>query len=128
MQEPVVVLCYLGTSVHTHTCDFKGCPYRVAGEQLVVGLNSRKFYHAEFHNHMVDQLLCLFFSQGAVLKITLDVDVEESRNTANAHCCAVLSLDRSEVSEIQPLNSLFCILCRLGNVVAVGLGHLFHLL
>ena len=32
VQETIVVLCYHGTSVLSHTCYFQSCPYRVTGE------------------------------------------------------------------------------------------------
>ena len=68
MQETIVGLGYHGTAVHADTCHFQGCPYRVAGEQLVVGRDSCEFNHTEFHYQMVDQLLSLFLSQGTVLQ------------------------------------------------------------
>ena len=40
----------------------------------------------------------------------------------------VLSFDSCKVSEVQPLNSFSCVLSRLGNVIAIGLCHNFHIL
>ena len=128
MQETIVALCYHGTAVHAKTCYFQGCPYRVAGEQLVVGLDSCEFNHTEFHYQMVNKLLSLFLSQGSVSKVSADVDIQESGDTTNAHSCAVLGLDGCQIAEVQPLNCLFGILCRLGNIEAVSRCHFFHCL
>ena len=128
MQETVIILCYHRTSVHTHTCYFQSCPYRVTGEQLVVRSDSCEFYHTEFHNHMIDQFLSFFFSQDACCNIFLNINIKESRNTSDTHSCTVLCLDGSQISEVQPLNCFFCILSRLGNIISIGLCHFFHFL
>ena len=126
MKETEVVLCYHMTSVDSHTCHFQSRPYRVAGEQLIVRRNTCKFYHTEFHNHMVNKLLSLFLCKSAVLQVSFNINIKESRNTSNTHCSAVLSLDRCKISEVQPLESFSCILSRLGDVKAIGLSHSFH--
>ena len=128
VQETEVVLCNDRTSVHTHTSNFQSSPNRVTGEQLIVGWDSCEFNHTAFHYQMVDQLLSLFLGQDSFFNISFNVDVKESRYTANAHCSTVLSLDCCKISEVQPLNSLFCVLSRLGNVIAVRLCHNFHFL
>ena len=128
VQETEVVLCNDRTSVDSHTGNFQSSPYRVTGEQLIVRRNSCEFNHTAFHYQMVDQLLCFFLSQDTFFDISFDVDVKESRYTANAHCSTVLGLDCCKISEVQPLNSLFCIFSRLGNVIAVRLCHNFHFL
>ena len=61
----------------THSADFQCSPNRITGEQLVVGLDSCKFYHTEFHCHMVDEFLCFFLCQNAVFQISLDVNIKE---------------------------------------------------
>ena len=126
MEETVIVLCYHVASIHSDTCHLKRSPYRVSGEQLVVRRDSREFYHTELHNHVVDKLLSLLLCQDALLHISLDIDVKECGNTSHAHCSSVLCLDRCKVSEVQPLNSLFCVCSRFGDIVAVSLCHLFH--
>ena len=128
VQETEVVLCNDRTSVDSHTSNFQSSPYRVTGEQLIVRRNSCKFNHTAFHYQMVDQLLSFFLGQDTFFDISFDVDVEESRYTANAHCSTILGLDCCKISKVQPLNSLFCIFSRLGNVVAIRLCHNFHFL
>ena len=128
MQETEIVLCNDRTSVDSHTGNFQSSPYRVTGEQLIVRRNSCKFNHTAFHYQMVDQLLSFFLGQDTFFDISFDVDVEESRYTANAHCSTILGLDCCKISKVQPLNSLFCIFSRLGNVVAIRLCHNFHFL
>ena len=126
MKETEITLCYHMASVNTHTCHFQGCPYRVSGKQLVVRRNTGKFYHTEFHNHMVNKLLSLFLCKDSSLKVSLNINIKESGDTSNTHCSSVLSLDSCKVSEIQPLECFSCILCRLRNIKAVGLSHSFH--
>ena len=77
---------------------------------------------------MVYKLLSFFFSKCTVLQISLNIDIKEGRNTSNTHCCTVLSFDCCQISEIQPLESFSCILCRLGNVIAVSFCHNLHTL
>ena len=114
------------TSVNTHTCYFQSCPYRVAGKQLIVRRNTCKFYHTEFHYHMVNKLLSLFLCKSTVLKISFNIDIKESRNTSNTHCSTVLSLDCCKISEVQPLECFSCILSRLGNIETISLSHSLH--
>jgi len=128
VQETEIVLCNDRTSINTHTSNFQSSPYRVTGEQLIVGRDSCEFNHTEFHYQMVYQLLSLFLGQDSFFDISFDVDIKESRYTANAHCSTVLSFDSCKVSEVQPLNSFSCVLSRLGNVIAIGLCHNFHIL
>ena len=77
---------------------------------------------------MVDELLSLSLSQGAVVEVTLDIDIEECRNSTDGHCSAVLGLDSSQIAEVCPLNSLACVCSRLGDIAAVGSSHNLHLL
>ena len=128
MQETIVGLGYHRTAIYADTANFQGSPYRVTGEQLVVGRDSCELHHTEFHYQMVDQLLCLSLGKGTVLKVTLNVNIKEGRDTANAHCSTVLGFNCGQISEVQPLNSLFCGLSRLGNIVAVRLSHNLHIL
>ena len=76
---------------------------------------------------MVDELLSLLLGKGTVLKISLDIDIKEGRDTTNAHCSTVLGLNCCKVSKVQPLNCFLCVLSRLRNVIAVGLSHNLHL-
>ena len=77
---------------------------------------------------MVDQLLSLGLGQGAVVQIALDIDIQEGGDAAHAHGSAVLGLDGGKIPEIQPLAGLLGVLCRLRDIIAVGLGHLLHAL
>ena len=113
-------------SVHSDAGHLQCSPYRVSGEQFVVRRNSRELHHSELHYHVVDELLSLLLCQDAFLQISLDIDVKECGNTSDTHCSSVLCLDRCKVSEVQPLNSLFCVCRRLGDIIAVRLCHLFH--
>src|SRR5699024_6751720 len=54
------------------------------------------------------------------------INIKECGHTSHAHRGAVLCLDCGKVSEIQPLNCLFRVFCRLGTVITVGLCHFFH--
>ena len=128
MKETIVVLCYHGTSVLSHTCYFQSCPYRVTGEELIVRRDTGKFNHTEFHYHVVNKLLCLFLCKGSVLKVSLNIDIKECGDTSNTHCSTVLSLDRCKISKVQPLECFFCVLSRLRNIKAIDLSHFFHLL
>ena len=127
VQETVVVLGNHRTAVYADTANFQGSPYRVAGKQLVVRGNTGELHHTELHNQVVDQFLCLALGQSAGFQISLNVDIQESGHTTNAHRSTVLGLDGSQVAEVQPLHSLFCILCGLRNIKAILLGHDFHL-
>ena len=77
---------------------------------------------------MVDELLGLALGQGAVLQIALDVDIQEGGDAAHAHGSAVLGLDGGQVAEVQPLAGFLGVLSGLGDIAAVGLGHLLHAL
>ena len=127
MQETIVRLCHHRTAIHAKSCHFQRRPYRIAGEQLIVGRDAGKFYHPAFHDEMVDQLLCLCLCDRSVLQISLNINIEERRYTADAHRCPVLCLDRSEISKVQPLHCLMCIFRRLGNIIAVNRSHFLHL-
>ena len=75
---------------------------------------------------MVDELLSLLLCQDTLLQVSLDINVKECGNTSDTHCSSVLCLDRCKVSEVQPLNSLFCVCRRLGDIITVRLCHLLH--
>ena len=127
VEETVVVLCNHWTAVNTKTCNFECSPYRVAREELVVRLNSCKLNHTALHNKVVNKFLSLWFCKCTVLKVTLNVDVEECWYTTNAHCSAVLSLDSSKITEVEPLNCLCSVLSRLWNIKAVRKCHFLHI-
>ena len=116
------------TAVHAQSGHIQRRPYRVTGEQLVVRRDARELHHTEFHRHVIDELLRFAFRDHAVFQVALDVDVKERRDTAHGHRCAVLCLDRCQISEVQPLERLVRILRRLADVIAVDGGHFLHAL
>ncbi len=70
------------TSVNTDTCHLDRCPYRVAGEQLVVGRDTCEFNDTQFQYEVVDDLLSLGLCNHAVLQVTLSVDIKECADTS----------------------------------------------
>ena len=128
VQEAVAVLGDHAAAVHADAAHLQRRPHGVAGEQLVVAGDAGKLDHAELHDHVVDELLCLTFGQDALVQIALDINVKEGGDAAHAHGGAVLGLDGGQIAEVQPLAGLLGVLGGLGDVVAVGLGHLLHAL
>ena len=113
MQETIVILGDHMTSVNTDTTNLKSSPYRVSGEQLVVGLDSCEFNHTEFHYHVVNKLLSFLLSDNTVLKVSFNIDIKECGDTSNTHRSTILCLDCCKISKIQPLECFMCIFCRL---------------
>ncbi len=128
VQETVVVLGDERTAVLAEASDLKGGPNRVAGEELLVARDAGELDHAELEDEVVDELLGLGLGDLAGLEVTLDVDVQEGGDAAHGHGGAVLGLDGGEIAEIEPLDGLGGVGGRLGDVVAVDLGHLLHAL
>ena len=112
MQEAEIISGHHVTAVHAKARNLQGCPDRITGEQLVVGRDSRKLDHTELHDQMVDQLLSLLLGDLSGSKVSADIDIQEGGNAADGHCRPVLGLDCSQVSEIEPLDSLMGILSR----------------
>ena len=128
VEEAEVVLGDHVAAVHAKSCHLERGPDRVAGEELVVGRDAGKLDHAELQHEVVDKLLCFLLGDLAGLEVALDVDVEEGRDAAHGHGGTVLGLDGGKVAEVEPLDCLMGIGCRLGDVVAIDLGHLLHAL
>ena len=128
MQEAIVALGHHVASVHAQARHLEGCPYRVAGEELVVGGDAGELDHAELQDHVVDELLGLGLGELASLEVALDVDVQEGRDAAYGHGGAVLGLDGSKIAKVEPLHGLVSVLGGRGDVKAVNLGHLLHAL
>ena len=128
VEEAVAVLGDHAAAVHADAAHFQGGPHGVAGEQLVVAGDAGELDHAELHDHVVDELLSLALGQDALVQIALDIDVEEGGDAAHAHSGAVLGLDGGQIAEVQPLAGFLGGLCRLRDIIAVGLGHLLHAL
>ena len=93
MEETKTGLCHLGAPIHTDTTHIQGSPYRITGKQLVIGFNTGEFYHTKLHGHMIHQLLCFLLRQSAICQISLNINIQESRDTSHTHSCAVLCLD-----------------------------------
>ena len=119
VQEAVAVLGDHAAAVHADAAHFQGGPHGVAGEQLVVAGDAGKLDHAELHDHVVDELLCLTFGQDALVQIALDINVKEGGDAAHAHGGAVLGLDGGQIAEVQPLAGLLGVLCGLGDALPI---------
>ena len=116
-------LCNHGSAVNTHTADGFGNPLRVAGEQCIVFRCSCELYHTQLHDEVVDKFLSLFFCQDALLHISFNININESRSTAKAHCSTVLILNSTQITEVQPLDSFLSVGSRLGNIESIPLSH-----
>ena len=126
MQITEAVLGNQSSAVDAHTTDRFSNPLRVAGEQCVVFRSSCELDHTQLHDEVVDVFLSLFFSQSAVVQITLNVDVQECGGTAEAHCCTVLILDSTQICKVCPLDCFLCIGSRNRNIIAVLLCHVLQ--
>ena len=127
MEDAVIVLGDHGTAVVSEAGDGERGPDRVAGEQLVVSGDTREFDHAELHDEVVDDLLCVGLGDEAVAQIAFHVDIEERGNASDGHCGAVLRLDGGEISEVGPLDGLAGIGGGTGDIESVGSCHFLHL-
>ena len=76
---------------------------------------------------MVDDLLSFLLCKCSILKISVNIDIKECRDTSYGHSCTILCLDCCKVSEVQPLSCFVSILSRLRNIESVCCSHLFHL-
>ena len=81
-----------------------------------------------FKHKVVEDLLGLLLGEDAGLQVPLKVDVQEGGHPAQAHGGAVLLLDGGKIPKVQPLNGLPGVFGWAGNVIAVHLGHGFHVL
>ena len=115
------------SAVLAHAALGRRDPGRIAGEQVVVLGRTQVAHKAQFDDEVVDDLLRGGLVQKPRLDVSLEIDVEESRDSAYGICRAVLFLDRAEIAEIQPLHRLFGVACRTGNVAAVLRRHRFEL-
>ena len=113
--------------VLAHAADRLGDPGRVAREQGVVLRSAQEPHDPQLDHQVVDQLLCLGLGDPARVEVALEVHVEERRRAAQRHRGAVLLLHRAQVAEVQPLHGLASGAGGLGDVVAVGGGHLLEL-
>ena len=126
VQETVVVLGHLMATVLAEASNFECSPHRVTAEEFVVACDTSELHHAKLHHKVVDDFLSFDFGERAVLQVTRHVNIDEGRNTANAHSGTVLRLDGSEVAEVEPLHGFAGVHSRLRNVIAVNLGHGLH--
>ena len=128
VQEAEVVLGHEAAAVLAEASHLKRGPHGVAGEEGLVGGDTSELDHAQLEHQVVDELLGLGLGDFAGLEVALDVDVQEGGDAAHGHGGAVLGLDGGEVAEVEPLDGLGGVGGRLGDVVAVDLGHLLHAL
>ena len=126
MQVTEAVLGNQSSAVDAHTADRLSNPLRVAGEQCVVFRSSCELDHTQLHDEVVDVFLCLFLGQSTVVQVTLNVDVQECGSTAQAHCCAVLVLNRTQVCEVSPLDCFLSGGSRNRDVIAILLCHVLQ--
>ena len=109
MQETVIGLGYHRATVYAGSGHIQSCPYRVTGEQLIVGRNTGKFYHTKLHGKVVYQLLYFLLCDDSLLQISLKVNVKEGGYTSYRHCGSVLGLDGCQISKVQPLDGFPCV-------------------
>ena len=128
LQHAEAGLGHQGTSVLAHAAHAFGNPHGVAAEQLVVLGGAQVAGHAQLQDKVVEDLLGLFLGEGAGFQIPLKVDIQEGGHPAQAHGGAVLFLDGGQIAEVQPLHGFLGVFGRAGDVIAVHLGHGFHVL
>ena len=131
VQGVQVTVGHLGnevTSADAHAADGLGYPLGVAGEQCVVLGSTGKLDQTQLHDEVVHQLLQILFRKGALFEVTLCVNIQEGRGTAQAHSGAVLLLNCGQVAEVQPLDRFLGVGSGLGDIVAVGRCHLLQIL
>ena len=114
-------------TINTNTTNGFSDPLRVSGEELVVLRSTSKLDHTKLHNQVVNNLLNLRFSEGATSKIALCIDVQEGGVATNGHCSAILLFYGSKVTQVEPLNSLFKVLCRTAQIKTINLTKLLEL-
>ena len=115
-------------AILTNTADSFSDPHRVAAEQLVVLWSTQMTRHTQMQHEIVYDFLRFTLSHQTSFDVALEIDVEESRGTAKAHRGTVLLLNSSKVCKVKPLNGFFGILCRMGNIKAIGSGHCNHVI
>ena len=75
---------------------------------------------------MVDQLLGFCLRKNSFLQISFNINIQESGNTSHTHGSAILGFNRCKISEVQPLDCLFCIFGRTGNIKTINSSHFLH--
>ena len=123
VQEAVAHFSDHVAAVQRHAAERFGDPGGIAAEQLVVGRGAQETHDPQLHDEVVHELLNLLFGVLAAPEVGFGVDVEEGRDAADRHRRAVLLLDRREIAEIEPLDRLFGVFRRAGDVEAVFGGH-----
>ena len=63
------------SSIYTDSGNRLCYPCRISGENTVVLRRTGKFYTAQFHYELIDDLLDLFLSESSFTKITLCIDI-----------------------------------------------------
>ena len=120
-------LSYHCTTIDTHTTDRLCYPCRITWEQCIILRCSGKFNQTKLHNEVINKFLNLFLCECAILQISFCININKCRSSSQWHCCTILLLNSSKVTEIQPLDCFFYIRSRLGNVVSIDITQLFQL-
>ncbi|CHF94487.1 Uncharacterised protein [Salmonella enterica subsp. enterica serovar Typhi] len=127
VQETEAVFGDQSTAINAHTADRFGCPNRVAGEQFIIFRSTQEANHTQFHDQVVNHFLCVLLGDFACFQVTFDVRIQEGGYTTEGHCCAVLRFNRSQVTEVSPLDCFLSVSRRARDIAAVFSCHFFDL-
>ena len=119
--------CHQRASIDAHASDGLCYPGRIPGEEGIILRCAGEFDKAQLHDEVVDILLCLLLCDKASVQISLDIDVQKGGSTAKTHSGAILLLDSCQIAEVEPLDGLLCVLCRLADVKSVDVSQFFQL-
>ena len=70
--------------------------------------------------------MCFLLGNFTFLQVSVQINIQEGGNSSDRHGRAVLRLDRCQIAEVEPLDSLSCIPRRSRDVIPVGFRHLLH--
>ena len=85
-------------------------------------------YHAQLDDELVNQFLCVSLVNIAIVKVVLNIDIEEWGYIAQWHGCTILFFYGSQISHIYPLNGFLCICCGATQIQSVIFSHYFDFL
>ena len=89
-------------AVEEATTEDASNPGWVSSEEVVVGGGTEMTAETELDDELIDELLSLRLGDGAGGEVLLNVDIEESVNTAERHSSTVLFADGAEVTVVGP--------------------------
>ncbi len=119
MQKPIGGLGNEGPSILSHTANGFGDPSWIASEQFVILGCSKMSNQAQFDHQLIDECLGGLFVDQPQVEITLNIDVKESRVSAQTHGCSIVFLNSGKIRKIQPLHRLLGVSGRAANVITV---------